>query len=241
MRRSLLLLLGSTLLLGSIGWNVVTAGPTASKNACEQKVIRSLIDERDRYRMVVFGSRKDGTENVSLLGGPAPEEQRGIFETPKRLTSELVHPLTESYRSLRCQFESVCSFALASFDANDPSVTVSLLGCTPVTQPRYEECSLSNGQDKASDIDQAAIIEIQSECQRLIADALSAEKAILKTAVSYDSGYRSMLQSSGMLDDAIMEAETKNLRPLQKLINSLGRLHQIPCFISQCDHPAQEE
>ncbi len=240
MKRSSFLTGAILLLFVGIGWSTATALPVASKTACEEKMIRSLIDERDRYRMVVFGSRKDGSTFRTLLGDNAPEEQKGIFETPKRLTSELVAPLAESYRSLHCQLASVCTLTLASFDTKDPTVRASLLGCIDVERPRYQECSLSNDNGTSSDIDQAAIIDIQSECERLVRDTLSAEKALLKTAVSYDSGYRSLLQTSGILDTAITEAETKNLRPLQRLVNSLGRLHQIPCFISQCDHPSEE-
>jgi hypothetical protein len=176
-----------------------------------------------------------------LTGGKAFEERVGIFETPKRLTSELISPLVESYRTLQCTMENVCAIALGSLQKKGKeTVESAILGCKTVTQPRYEECSLSLQDDvnkKTDELSQIDALDIQAQCARWVESSLAAERAVLKLAVSYDSGYRSMLQSAGMIEAVSAGAEAKNIRPIQSLVNILGKLHQIPCFISQCDQP----
>jgi hypothetical protein len=90
---------------------------------------------------------------------------------------------------------------------------------------------------KTDELSQIDALDIQAQCARWVESSLAAERAVLKLAVSYDSGYRSMLQSAGMIEAVSAGAEAKNIRPIQSLVNILGKLHQIPCFISQCDQP----
>jgi hypothetical protein len=58
--------------------------------------------------------------------------------------------------------------------------------------------------------------------------------------VAYDSGYRSLLQLSGMVDWMLEGFPTETVKAVSDMVNMLGKLHQIPCFIGQCDNPDTE-
>jgi hypothetical protein len=214
-----------------------TAHAQATINTCRQRIVREFTAVRDEYRAHVFGSRRDILGNFTVVsGGAALSEITGILETKKRLASELIQPLVKSYRTLSCKMLAVCKAVSDSISTSSSPLAIDVLGCESVTLPRFGECSLTSavGTEQSSLQDAAAI---QSECEALLKDTLTAERSALKLAVAYDAGYRSLLQFSGIMDWMQEKLSSTALRPIRDMINLLGKLHQIPCFIGQCDNP----
>ena len=209
--------------------------PTA--DTCRAKIGDEFAKIHDEYRAHIFGARKNAkVSGFSVLsGGYASSEMKGILEAKGRMSSELVQPLVKSYRTLSCKMLEVCRALSDSLYTKDAMLQVDVLGCEPVQVPRFAECSLV-GDASISNSYEAAI-SIQSECDSIVGDTLAAERAALKTAVAYDSGYRSLLQFAGMMDWMQDHLSEQALRPLRDMIGLLGKLHQIPCFIGQCDNP----
>lgn len=234
-------------------------------HACTQRIVSELATVRDEYRSHVYGSRiqKDGDDAEVLVGGTVPATQTGIFATKKRMTSELVWPLVESYRTLRCDMLSVCSAmenslymkatpaqssSSNSSNSSNPLSSVSstsssaaptaklairILGCKPQEIEAYDECMF------AGDHLQSDALIMRNSCTQLVKDTLEFERASLRLATAYDANYRALLQTSGMLDWMIYNSSTDNGKGtfiiVRRMINLLGKLHQIPCFSGQCD------
>lgn len=217
-----------------------TALAAGSPQACAETMVTELTDVRDEYRSFVFGSREETSGTFAgLAGGVVREERKGIFETKKRLTSELVEPLVESYRSYRCRSLAVCQVAAESFGVNGGDSTIKILGCEEEEHARYGECYLAGTpEDGLADAGlQEQKVRLLEQCQRFVERTLAAERAALQLAVGYDSGYRSLLQLAGIMEWVLKSFSTGALKSIGDMVNLLGKLHQIPCFITQCDHP----
>lgn len=211
--------------------------PGATKEGCRERVVRELTSVVDEYRSVVFGTVK-GTDGkiYAKTNGEVLRERIGILETKKRLTSELVEPLIESYRALRCKVAAVCETVSKSLLATgDASIMVQQLGCEDEPKQLYRECRF------AGEGAQIAATEMSAECARLTGEMLTMEQSVLKTAVAYDSGYRSLLQFSGMTEAMLKDMPTRNFLPVRSMVNMLGKLYQIPCFSGQCDMPSNDD
>ncbi len=213
--------------------------PAASETLCREQLFIALQDEFDGYRRVVFGSTGAALTNsggtVLKTGGTMFKgDLAGIFETKNRLTSELIEPLTESYRTLRCRSLSVCETLERSIGAGGSAnnVTVQTLGCEPIERPLFSECGLADGSPQAN------IAELVSFCRTAVTEGLEYERTALKTAVAYDSSYRSLLQFTGMFDAFLKEAPVSTFTALRQMAGLLGKLHQIPCFSGHCDLPS---
>lgn len=216
-----------------------SAGSTVPVDLCLKRVVTEIVKVHDEERAHVYGSRADrnGTFTV-LTGGSYDQEVQGIFETKGRLTSELVPPLVQSYRTLRCKLVAVCEVLSSSLQAQTGTMTVHTLGCEPITLPRYPECILA--VDDLSTPVSASLSDVttlKTECATLVTQTLASERSALRLAVAYDSGYRAMLQFAGMMEWMLHDLSTTAIAPVRDMVNMLGRLHQIPCFIGQCDNP----
>lgn len=219
-----------------------------SVDACRDRIVEEMSADHDEYRSYVFGSRvsRGSSEFTILTGGTADEERLGILETPKRLTSELVPPLVESYRALRCHLLTTCEVMGLSLQSKDHDVTVRVLGCDAETVPLFPQCYLAGGgSSSSSSAGQGGTIsqayDLSDYCSGLAQDTIEFERHVLHLAVAYDSGYRAMTQIAGMIDWVQTEVPTSVLRPIRDMINLLGKLHQIPCFIGECDYPPDTE
>jgi|GEM_PF-1278676 len=215
--------------------------PAPSIQTCRDRLVNELSQVHDEFRSYVFGSRKDRDGKYTIFtGGYALAERKGIFETKGRLTSELVAPLVESYRVLRCRSLAVCADMAGSFGQQGGNITVRPLGCAAQDLTRYDECYLagnsSSGPTGGAGMT-ADTVQLATYCNQLAEDSLTLERRVLQLAVAYDSGYRSMLQLAGMIDRLQQDLPKYVLYPLRDMIGLLGRLHQIPCFIGQCDFP----
>lgn len=208
------------------------------QEVCRNRVHHEMREVLDDYRAHVFGTTPalSGGEHVPRTGGDVDESVVGILETEGRLTSELIEPLVESYRVLRCRAESVCGFMTLSFQELGGDVTVHDFGCPEYTGSRYSECYFAG--DTGTNLATADVpLILQQECADLVGATLQAEQAVLKLAVNYDSGYRSLLQFAGMTDWMMQGLPDRALETTRTTVNLFGKLYQIPCFIGQCDMP----
>ena len=166
--------------------------------------------------------------------------RRGIFETKKVLTSELIPSLTQSMRALKCRVETVCENALATIPKSGlaPGATwsVQARGCIPFEVEPIYACQM--GAEKNSDGDyahKASEVIGRTYCKKIAGELLEREADVLRLAVSYDAAYRSLLQFSGHFESFIEEFRASLLLPVRQAVSLLGRLQRIPCFLSQCD------
>ncbi len=215
-------------------WAQVREGPA---QLCRNKLAGELSKVHDEFRSYIFGSRLDAEGTFTVLtGGHADAERKGIFETQGRLTSELVPPLVESYRALRCRSYTICAVLRESVGVKGGEVTVRPLGCAEQTVPRYAECYLAEPQSTftASQNDED---DLRKYCGQMVEDSLQFERRALQLAVAYDSGYRASAQIAGMIDWVQVEFPGYVLKPLRDMVGLLGKLYEIPCFIGQCDYP----
>lgn len=166
--------------------------------------------------------------------------RRGIFETKKVLTSELIPSLTQSMRALKCRVETVCENALAVIPksglAPGTKITVQPRGCIPFEVEPIYACQMGAEQDKDGDYAHKASEAIaRTYCKKIAAQLLEREADVLRLAVSYDASYRSLLQFSGHFEFFIEEFRASLLLPVRQAVSLLGRLQRIPCFLAQCD------
>lgn len=204
-----------------------------SLDVCRDFITDKLSTVHDTYRSVLFGSREDEDGKfIANTGGEVDAARKGIFETRYRETSELIWALVESYRVLRCQNLYVCEVMQKSFDnALDDAFEIDLLGCEGEVLTPYDECTF---------VDENLLPDVgvlTKKCQQLVEDTLAMEQAILRLAVAYDSGYRASLQFVGMTDWMMKDFPERAFVPLRGMVNMLGKLYSIPCFMGQCDMP----
>ncbi len=206
---------------------------------CSKRFQNELVTVHDTYRSYLFGSREiSGGKFEVLTGGFTDAARRGIFETQRRLSSELVPPVVESYRVYRCKSIDVCTLLAQSFTENGGQIDIQPLGCALESMDRYPECYLAADSDSPGL--QSDVTDLVRQCRTVMEQTLRAEQSILRLAVGYDAGYRSMLQMAGMMDWMLEGFPTAALKAISEMVNMLGKLHQIPCFIGQCDNPRSE-
>lgn len=220
--------------------DVLLAQPVPpSVDQCQKVVQDDLTQIHDTYRSYLFGSRSIGGGKFEVLtGGYTDALRNGIFETQRRLTSELVTPLIESYRTYRCRSLDVCALMADSFLTNGGDADIRLLGCEPVTLPRYPACYLK--PDGNSPGTPGQFENLQNLCQSLLESTFAAEESVLRLSVAYDAGYRALLQTAGIMDWMLEGFPTGALKAISDMVNLLGKLHQIPCYIGQCDNPRSD-
>lgn len=233
-------------MIGIIFLPTIAHAAVPDQQACYERVVQELTTVHDTYRSYVFGSRRDADGKFQVLtGGETNEERKGIFEVKRRLGSELVEPLVESYRVYRCRSLGVCAVLNESITkpyGSSDTFTVKLLGCEEVEDVSpYDECSFAgennDGRGASDATDQLTPLRVLQQCQELVEKTLAAERSVLRLAVGYDAGYRAMLQFSGIMDWMLDGFPTQAVKAISNMVNLLGKLHQIPCFIGQCDNP----
>lgn len=213
--------------------------PEPSPEECSNRMQTELTQVHDTFRSVVFGSRQNADGKFEVLtGGFTDQERKGIFETKRRLTSELVSPIIESYRVYRCRSLGVCALVTDSFLQQGGNADIHLLGCNPVTAPRFEQCYFGSDETRAGS--PAELTSLVNQCQTILEQTFQAEESVLRLAVAYDAGYRSLLQMAGMMDWMLEGFPTAALKAVSSMVNMLGKLTQIPCYIGQCDNPRSD-
>ena len=72
-------------------------------------------------------------------------------------------------------------------------------------------------------------------CDAVVTSLLDREAEMLTFAVSYDAGYRSLLQFTGIFGRFLDTLSSTVLSPLRQTAQISGALSDLPCFLSQCD------
>lgn len=241
------------LIASAVVLSVATAhAATPSVEQCRARVTGDLSEQHDIFRSHVFGtepqvssssssSTSSSAPHVVRGGGAISEARTGILEQRGRLASELVGPLVDSYRVLRCRSYRVCAVLEASVRRGDQSdlsdITLAPLGCDTaktIAEKPYPECYFA-ADGTTIEQTHADALALVSECNRLVETTLAAERTALKAAVAYHGGYVSALQFSGIVQNMVEHIRSNAFIPLRQMMAALGKLHQIPCFIGQCD------
>lgn len=162
--------------------------------------------------------------------------RRGILETEKILTSELLPSILQAFRAMQCETRAVCEAAIASQsqDAPDP-VRSQPIGCIEFTFPRFNQCrerqtTPEGGEQRTH----AGDVEINL-CEDVRTMLLSHEEQVLAMMIAYDSSYRSLLQFAGHFDDFLAMFREPLLLPLWQTLHVFQNFTSIPCFNAQCD------
>jgi hypothetical protein len=167
----------------------------------------------------------------------APDDKatfrRGIFSTRGVLTSELVPPLTQSFRALQCRILSVCEAMKRSMTGEKPKdgiFAIAIAGCRELPVPALTACKLPD-----TVADAATQASMFASCDSIAESLLSRESELLTLSVTYDAGYRSLLQFAGTFDDFLSVFRLDLLQPIRQSLPLLQQLSRIPCFIAQCN------
>ena len=167
--------------------------------------------------------------------------QRGLFETKRALTSELIPYLAQSMYDFQCHIEKVCGVTGLSHlvpETDDPQEVVvdRITGCKTFVVDTYEGCHM--GLTRHSD----DLSELQGYCNDVGEAMIRREGEILKVAVEYDAAYRSMLQFAGNLDLFMAEFRAPLTQSVRHAANIISRFHEMPCFLSSCvEYPVEED
>lgn len=162
-----------------------------------------------------------------------PKARKGILETRRMLTSDLVPYLTQSFRALQCRIDLICRTAELSIviaQKEKKKITVSALGCLEEERDSFPACHLVAGEASATEG-----LEALNYCKTIGRDMLSREEDLLRLLVEYDAAYRSLMQLAGSFDLFLGEFEWPIGQLLRQAAGVLGNLQRIPCFIASCD------
>ncbi len=167
--------------------------------------------------------------------GPSDEAtfRRGIFATRGVLTSELIPPLTQSFRALQCRALSVCEAMRKAFGKEVPQNGIYLVqipGCRELPVRAPVSCN-----PKTDTPDVGTRNSVVSACEGIAEALIAREAELLKLSVTYDAAYRSLLQFAGTFDDFLSVFRLDLLKPIRQSLPLLQQLSRIPCFLSQCN------
>ncbi|HVW66993.1 MAG TPA: hypothetical protein VHA78_04680 [Candidatus Peribacteraceae bacterium] len=152
--------------------------------------------------------------------------RRGIFETRKTLTSDLIPPLTQAFRAFGCRLRAVCGTEMASQQSDDQTTQVQVqpVGCIEFTEQVLPAC---RGAQQGS-------VSVDS-CENSVNAILDHERALLTLTIAYDSAYRTLLQFEGVFAGFLTDFQFPLLQPLWQTVRAVGAFSKLPCFLGQCD------
>ena len=178
----------------------------------------------------------DQSERDVLCGGDNVDEirascvrlpRRGVFETRKTPTSDLIHPIVQTIRALQCRLRAVCEVASRSpGKESGEKITVELDGCLPMEYPVIEGC-----RQAKPDIFKV----IPGNCEAARKELVRRETELLTLTASYDASYRSLAQFAGMFQEFLTQFRFPLIEPLWQTVRMLGGLKDIPCFQAECN------
>ena len=153
--------------------------------------------------------------------------RRGIFDTPRTLTSELVPYLTQAIRAFDCRTQAWCSVPGQGIDDGDLVTIRNISGCDEIRLPALPTCNEA--------MDFPDIPDTRSYCEKIQPNLVNREIALLKMATEYDAAYRTLLQFAGDFDSFLREFRFPFTNTLKKASQLIGQFQRIPCFSSSCD------
>ncbi len=192
-----------------------------------------IKEKEDVWRSVSPRKEDEERSDDEMDGKDELKPRKGIFETRKVMTSDLVPYLTQAYRSLKCRSTIVCkvvenSLKLESMEPQE--LTIVVPGCIEDKRQSIPSCHLAAAE--GSKVEEG---ELLTHCRLVRDDLVSREKDLLKQATEYDAAYRSLLQLSGQIDAFLQEFRWPLANSLRKAAQLVGSLYRIPCFIGSCD------
>ena len=189
-----------------------------------------LMDTNDEYANRMGGTEDGGTNPDYLYG------QRGIFETKRVLTSELIPYLLQSIRALECNINIVCEqVRLSERKKSDEESPIDIpeiraQGCKQVEgKQTFPECHFGQGEAKGTQSDS------KTYCDEIGNQLIQREQKMLKLVVEYDAGYRTLLQFAGGFDMLVGGLQWSLTGTIRQTAGLIGKLNRLPCFISSCD------
>lgn len=209
-------------------------------------------DNSDTPWVSVAPGFQDTTWSNSLMDGQDEHSEviplKGLLETERVSTSDLIPFLLQSIRALDCRSAAVCNVVQESQrkskdDGPQTIDTIQPPGCKEFTsQQTFTECHFGAGDStEASRVTDQA--DATTYCTSISNQQLQREAALLKLAVEYDASYRTMLQFAGNFDIFIRELRWPLATTIRQAAQMLGQLQRIPCFLASCDNfpPAPQE
>lgn len=150
--------------------------------------------------------------------------RRGILETRKALTSELIPPLAQSLRALQCRMRAECVLSRASETAVGAAIKIQPDGCMEFEWKPFPACK-PGGQQSAGVM----------TCDDAADSIMDRETVLLRMIVTEDAAYRTLLQFEGIFQGFLSDFRFSLLSPLWQTVRIIGGLTNIPCFLSQCN------
>lgn len=160
---------------------------------------------------------------------------KGIFETKRVTTSELIPYMLQSIRAFDCRLDALAEIprisALKSGEEPEEIKKIQSAGCIAFEDlETWPECHFSLPTES----------ELSESDSRTYADDMAdqlllREIEILKMIVEYDAGYRTLLQFAGNFDIFLREMRWPISGTLRQAVQLMGQLERIPCFLSSCD------
>ena len=188
----------------------------------------------NEWRSVAIGFEGTTWSDSTMDGFSQIPPRKGLLETKRMMTSELVPYIGQSMRALQCRIDLICDAVRKSIEqkvSTPVDITVDAYGCIPEDRQTIVACHLSRGQrEEASDRSDAELY-----CERIGGELLEQEAAIMKLTVEYDSAYRTMLQLAGNFDLFLQEFNAPITNSIRQMVNLVGSFNRIPCFLSSCD------
>ena len=192
-----------------------------------------IKQDDDAWRTTAEGRRHESRTDGGMDREAESDPRKGIFETRRILTSDLVPYAVQAYRTFKCRTVQVCKAverSLAQETTEPQEITVVVPGCTEEKMRTFLGCHFKAGEAGSSD--QADSL---THCRQVQFDLVERERDILKLSTEYDAAERSMLQFSGEFDAFLQEFRLPMMNSLRKAIELIGALHRIPCFLGSCD------
>lgn len=192
-----------------------------------------IKEEENTWRSVSEGKENTKWNDTEMDSHDELAIRKGIFETRKVATSDLVPYLTQAYRSLKCRSTIVCKVVESSLkqESTEPQeITIVVPGCIEEKKKTFLDCHLAAAKSNT-----VAEADMLTYCRLVRNDLVEREKDLLKQTTEYDAAYRSLLQLSGQMDAFLQEFRWPLLNSLRKTAELIGALYRIPCFIASCD------
>jgi hypothetical protein len=167
---------------------------------------------------------------------------KGIFETKRVTTSELIPYLLQAIRAMECRSAALCEISrFSEVQSDEDPVEIDVIqpiGCIEFKNLQsWPECHFA-----VPDLSIDAQVDSRSYCDEISSQLMRREIEQLKLAVEYDAGFRTLLQFAGNFDIFLRELRWPITGTLRQAAQLLGQLERIPCFLSSCDSapPAAE-
>lgn len=192
-----------------------------------------IKEEEDAWRSVSPGYENTTWSDLQMDDHDELSFRKGIFETRRMSTSDLVPYLAQAYRSFKCRSTMACKVVESSLKLNDAEpqeITVVVPGCIEEKRESLPTCHLA-----AADRNSVEEADLLTYCRSVRDGMVSREKDLLKMTTEYDASYRALLQLSGQMDAFLQELRWPLMNSLRKTAELIGSLYRIPCFIASCD------